>query len=103
MYKVKQFLHANQFILYDNDSLYLQSYNTIVASIKRDRQFIDGTLHDVKKITLGKHWNYSKTTSVHVYAFLEKYANIEYNTTNKRLETQKLIDSGIILYNADME
>ena len=101
MYKVKQFLHANQFHIYnrqvDCDIDCLQSYNSLVVKIEKNNTDYN-TL-----IVLGRDWNYSKNTSTHVYAFLEKYSNITFNTTNKRLEIQKLIDSGIILYDAKME
>lgn len=100
--KVKQFLHANQFILYDYsnadyDIECLQSYNSLVVKIKTSNTDYS------KLIILGRCWDYSKTTSIHVYAFLEQYGNITFQTSNKRLEVEKMIDSGLIKYDSDME
>ena len=62
--KVKQFEHANQFLITDNDCLYLQSYDSLVVKI-------DGTT-----ITFYPHWDYSNTTMRHVKHFLEMYTSI---------------------------
>lgn len=76
--KVEQFLNRNQFRLYDTNINILQSYNSKVVEITNN----PGCM---QCIILGKDWNYSTTTSKHVYAFLEKYSNIKfYNITNKR-------------------
>lgn len=100
--KVEQFLHSNQYHLYERKEDYnidcLQSYNGLVVKIEENNK-------DYKKtIVLGRDWDYSKTTSVHVYQFLEKYAGIyiPYNETNKRKYIQKLIDNGEIVYNEGM-
>lgn len=83
--KVEQFLNRNQFHLYDCDIDILQSYNSQVVKITN-------YYGCYQCITLGCDWNYSTTTSKHVYAFLEKYSNIKfYNITNKRKYINDLI------------
>ena len=69
---------ANQFIIYDDDIWYFQSYKSII--VKKD------TLNN--KIYLDSHyWDYSTTTS--------KYRNIFLN--EKKKETQKKIKEGIYI------
>ena len=70
---VSQFKVKNQFILRDSGNEYLQSYNSIIA--KRDK---------FNNITLGKNWDYSKTTG--------KYRNLYLGETKK--ETEAKIKSG---------
>lgn len=100
--KVEQFLNKNQFRLYDNNVEMLQSYDSLVVRIENNI------------ITLGRDWDYSTTTSKHVYAFIKEYAwnvkddeghNIGYKLTretNKRKYINKLIEKGIIEYNNEM-
>lgn len=73
--KAEQFNGAkNQFIIYGEDGIYFQSYNSIIVF----RPF-NG------KIQLDKYyWDYSKTTG--------KYRNLFLGETKK--ETQEKIDSG---------
>ena len=73
--KAEQFNGAkNQFIIYGEDGVYFQSYNSIIVF----RPF-NG------KIQLDKYyWDYSKTTG--------KYRNLFLNENKK--ETQEKIDSG---------
>ena len=73
--KAEQFNGAkNQFIIYGEDGIYFQSYNSIIVF----RPF-NG------KIQLDKYyWDYSKTTG--------KYRNLFLNENKK--ETQEKIDSG---------
>lgn len=73
--KAEQFNGAkNQFIIYGEDGVYFQSYNSIIVF----RPF-NG------KIQLDKYyWDYSKTTG--------KYRNLFLGETKK--ETQEKIDSG---------
>ena len=103
--KVEQFINKNQFHLFglvetfDNDYLIqrdiLQSYNSTVVVIDNNTTN--------KTITLGIDWDYSTTTSKHVYLFLETYGNINFNgVTNKRKYVQKLIDDGVIQYDENM-
>ena len=73
MKKVEQYLHANQFRLYGNGENCLQSYDSLVVKIQNNI------------ITLGRDWDYSTTTSKHVYCFLEDYTKISfYRLNNKR-------------------
>lgn len=92
MKKVEQYVHANQFHLYGEGEDCLQSYNSLVVKISNG------------KITLGCDWDYSTTTSKHVYQFLEDYANfyIPYGK-NKREYIRKAIQNGEIDYDATME
>lgn len=99
--KVEQFINKNQFHLYNcngekYDTDILQSYNSQVVLIKEKAY--------EKVITLGLKWDYSTTTSKHVYAFLEKYGNINfYGITNKRAYINKLINDGVIKYDENMD
>lgn len=75
--KVEQFLNRNQFRLYGDNKNILQSYDSKVVEITNN-----GSL---QKIVLGRDWDYSTTTSKHVYAFLEEYSKVKiYGKTNKR-------------------
>ena len=91
MKKVEQYVHANQFHLYGDGEDCLQSYNSLVVKISNGR------------IILGRDWDYSTTTSKHVYQFLEDYANfyIPYGK-NKREYVRKAISSGEIEYDEEM-
>lgn len=104
--KVKQFLHANQFLIHDekNDVVYLQSYDSTVAKIDMARNTnVVSPYGYIKIITLGYDWDYSKTTSTHVFAFLEKYGNVSFsNVSNKRQYVNKLISEGVIYYDENM-
>ena len=92
--KVEQLIHANQFHLYGEGKDILQSYNSKVVEID----------HRKNTITLGYDWDYSTTTSKHVYEFLEEYANIKfYGVSNKRKYVNDLIKKGIIKYDEEMQ
>lgn len=93
--KVEQFVHSNQFRLYGQGKNILQSYNSKVVEI----EYVGAGL----KITLGRDWDYSTTTSKHVYMFLEEYGNfyIPYGK-NKRAYVNKAIKNGEIGYNENM-
>lgn len=86
--KVEQFLNRNQFHLYD-DTLnvdILQSYNSKVVEITNNPGCI-------QCIILGRDWDYSTTTSKHVYAFLDEYSNVSINgVANKRKYIRDLIE-----------
>ena len=95
--KVEQFMNRNQFHLYGEGKDILQSYNSKVVEIEWE------TTPGNYLIKLGRDWDYSTTTSKHVYAFLEEYANMSFaNITNKRKYIQKLIDNGVIKYDENM-
>ena len=84
--KVEQFLNRNQFHLYEVDRDILQSYNSKVVEITNYRGCY-------QCITLGRDWDYSTTTSKHVYAFLDEYSKIRiYGVTNKRKYIRDLIE-----------
>lgn len=89
--KVEQFIHANQFHLYGEGKNILQSYDSKVVEIDRNG------------ITLGRDWDYSTTTSKHVYEFLDRFSNIRiYGIVNKRQYIRKLIEDGTIKYDENM-
>ena len=93
--KVCQYLHANQFELRGEGKLCLQSYDSLVVEI-------DTTTYP-HKITLGRDWDYSTTTSKHVYMFLEDYTDINfYGVSNKRAYVNKLIKECKIESNEEM-
>ena len=56
---------ANQFIIYDDDKVYFQSYNTKIAMIQDHYIELDA-----------KYWNYSKTTSKYLNEFFKLFMNI---------------------------
>ena len=102
--KVEQFINKNQFHLWSLDKPidYLQSYNSLVVKIdyttKQTR-----TQTTTITITLGRDWDYSMTTSKHVYLFLETYGRVNFNgITNKRAYVNKLIKDGVIEYDENM-
>ena len=98
--KVEQFYNKNQFRLYGEGKNILQSYDsTIVVIEEKD----PGTL----RVTLGRDWDYSKTTLKHLYLFLEEY--VPYNIVdfskakgNKRAYIQNLIDTHMIGYDSNL-
>lgn len=56
---------TNQFVVETDKGKYFQSYDTIIA-------FVPNNSDD---IVLSKDWEYSKTTSKHLYIFLRDYTN----------------------------
>ena len=76
---VEQFKHVNQFHITDLYKHILQSYSSKVVEITNNPGCI-------QCIILGRDWDYSTTTSKHVYEFLDEFSKlyIPYNTTNKR-------------------
>ena len=87
--RVEQHEHANQFIIFVNDGIVFQSYDSNIA-------FIDNK----GRVLLGHYWDYSATTRKHLYSFLRKYS--KYVTINSKKEVEKLIKSGEIVYNPDL-
>ena len=83
--KVEQFLNRNQFHLYDDETDILQSYNSKVVEITNNPGCY-------KCIKLGRDWDYSTTTSKHVYAFLDEYSKVSCGITNKRKYIRDLIE-----------
>ena len=84
--KVEQFLNRNQFHLYGDYKDILQSYESKVVEITNNPGCI-------QCIILGRDWDYSTTTSKHVYAFLDEYSKVRiYGITNKRKYIRDLIE-----------
>ena len=91
--KVEQFYNKNQFHLYGEGKDILQSYDSTVVVIDRA----------TREITLGEDWDYSTTTSKHVYLFLEDYGGINfYGVSNKRNYVRKMIENGTINYDSNL-
>lgn len=55
----------NQFIIENGNTISFQSYDSMICRIDHS-----GGLGFDKIVTLGKDWNFSKTTSRHLFAFL---------------------------------
>lgn len=88
--KVQQMTNAkgtpvkNQFILYDGEHTYFQSYNSIIVHQYCPRKDMNN-LSVASKVTLDEtYWNYSRTTS--------KYRNLFLGESTQ--ETQRKIDTG---------
>ena len=89
--KVKNFYNKNQFLIEEGGKKVFQSYNSTIAIVEND------------KITLGVDWDYSRTTSKHLYLFLEEYTNINfYGVANKRKYIKKLIEENKIIYDKNL-
>ena len=70
---------ANQFIISTKKATYFQSYRSVVCKL-------DGI-----NIILSNNWDYSKTTSKHLYMFLRQYGY--YNLSSAK-EVRKAIKEG---------
>lgn len=83
--KVEQFYNKNQFIIKGDDKIIFQSYKSTICVLDNKN----------KTITFGKHYNYSNTTSKHLYLFLEYYVNmIELkHSKNKKKTLQEYINN----------
>ena len=89
---------VNQFVIEDGNKIYFQSYDSLVA--KRDGRVF----------TLGRDFDYSRTTSKHLHTFMEDYAQgilyrikqeiPSYKSFSDML--RKAIKKGIIQYDGDM-
>lgn len=99
--KVEQFYNKNQFRIYGDGKNIFQSYNSTIAIIENNQ------------LTLGRDWDYSRTTLKHLYYFLNDYMyglNWELRETiqealrsnNTKKAIQKLIDNNIIKYNGNL-
>lgn len=64
---------ANQFIIEDNNKVYFQSYNSMIACID----------YDNKTITIGKDYNYSVTTGKYRNKFFDDVGFCEIATLAK--------------------
>ncbi len=101
--KVTQLENKNQFLMEGSEKAIFQSYNSIIAIYDKE--------NDV--LTLGKDWDYSKTTTKHLYIFLDQmfrhsWSNLKEDilsalaTSNKRKSIQILIDNNIIKYDENL-
>lgn len=66
---------SNQFIITDGNIICFQSYDSMIATVDRDN----------KTISIGRDWDYSKTTGRHRNIFFKDYANIPQLATKKEL------------------
>jgi hypothetical protein len=82
---------ANQFVISGDSKVIFQSYDSTICVIDHNKE---GAEH----ITLGRHWDYSKTTSKYLYQFLREYAGMDAN--KKALEIA--IRNKDIAYNANL-
>ena len=86
---------ANQFVItnYDdfNNTVTFQSYNSTIAIVDFNKQ-------GAERLTLGRHWDYSRTTSKYLYQFLREYFGI--SADKKSLETA--IKNKDIAYNENL-
>ena len=71
-YRVEQMINdrgngaMNQFVIYADDKIIFQSYDSIIATVSKAN----------KTVTLGSNWDYSVTTGKHRNIFFRDYANI---------------------------
>jgi hypothetical protein len=82
MDRVEQFHVKNQFLIYTEDGVYFQSYNSIIAFKP----------YGNKKIRIGKDWDYSVTTG--------KYRNLFLNETKK--DTEQNLKDGTYIYDPNL-
>jgi len=81
---------VNQFVIKTNKAYYFQSYDSMIA--KYDRK--SGV------ITLGRDWDYSKTTMKHLNIFLDDYC---YKSGMNKKRIEKAIADGEIVYDENLE
>lgn len=83
---------ANQFVISGDSKIIFQSYDSTICVIDHNKE---GAEH----ITLGAHWDYSKTTAKYLYQFLKEFAGM-YNLNKKAIETA--INNREVTYNANL-
>lgn len=106
-YRVQQLEHTNQFVIFADDKIIFQSYDSTIAVFDKY----------TKELTLGYNWDYSYTTLKHLYVFLKRWCyeirnnndiydldTLLLNTKGKsnRVKIKKLIDDGFIGYDEEM-
>ena len=69
---------ANQFVMVGDNKAVFQSYDSIIC-------VIDYSKEGAERITLGRDWDYSRTTAKYLHQFLREYAHM--NTTAQGLRT----------------
>lgn len=99
--KVKQLQNKNQFLMEDEKKIIFQSYESTIAEYDKKKE----------QLTIGRHWDYSKTTAKHFYIFIDEILPYNENTkeiiqtkneTNRKKAIQKLIDKKIVKYKKEM-
>lgn len=101
--KVEQLENKNQFLMENDKMAIFQSYDSIIAVYDKENDIL----------TLGRDWDYSRTTTKHLYIYLNNmfrysWSDLKENilsalaTTNKRKAIQKLIDENIIKYESEL-
>lgn len=89
---------VNQFVIEDGNNFYFQSYDSLVA--KREGRVF----------TLGRDFDYSRTTSKHLHTFMEEYAPGTLYRIKQEIPSyksfsdmlRKAIKKGIIQYDGEM-
>lgn len=89
---------VNQFVIEDGNNFYFQSYDSLVA--KREGRVF----------TLGRDFDYSRTTSKHLHTFMEDYAPGTLYRIKQEIPSyksfsdmlRKAIKKGIIQYDGEM-
>lgn len=92
-------LQNNQTILENDKAIKFFSYNTLIATINKNKQ------NDNLQFT--SYWDYSKTTTKYLYQFLNEYKNqiacniytkvvSALDSTNKKASFKNLIDNKYI-------
>jgi hypothetical protein len=91
----------NQFIIrnIDNSKIYFQSYDSLIAEWD----------YSTQRLTLGRHFDYSRTTSKYLHQWIDEYCNWETTQAIRNAPgsgyskmLQWCIDNGIIDYKSDM-
>lgn len=75
---------ANQFVIKTENAIYFQSYQSVIAKIENG------------ELTLSLNWDYSKTTSKHLYIFLQDYGHGKYNSFCSANKMRNAIKSGYV-------
>lgn len=84
---------ANQFVIFDENKIVFQSYDSTICIVENGM-----------RVTLGRHWDYSKTTSKYLYQFLRmyaRYANIDVDNLSKKA-IEKAIAENHIAYDENL-
>lgn len=82
--KVKQLENKNQFIVINDNFVYFQSYNSLIAVYDKEKSVL----------SLGSDWNFSKTTLKHLYIFIDAYCNSKELNLLRYAKNKKSIYSG---------
>ena len=68
---------ANQFVMVGDNKAIFQSYDSIIC-------VIDYSKEGAERITLGRDWDYSRTTAKYLHQFLTEYAHMNANAQGLR-------------------